>query len=106
MLRRCAVVVLLVAGLATGVSFALASESELDAPVLVHAKDGPIDVLVGHAAPFLHDMDGDGLADLLVGEFGSGGLRHYRNVGVAGAPKFDDFAYFQADGKDASVPAG
>ena len=39
------------------------------------------------AAPALGDLDGDGVADLLVG-LGSGELRAYRNVGSEAAPTF------------------
>ncbi len=60
-------------------------------------------------------MDGDGLKDLLVGEFGKGNwrdkepigtLRIYKNVGKKGAPKFADFSYFQAGGTTGKVPTG
>lgn len=70
------------------------------------ALDGkePIDVEVGHATPNLVDWDGDGKRDLLLGQFGGGRLRYYRNVGADGAPRFEGFAYVQAGGKDATVP--
>lgn len=79
---------------------------ELLAPQRIEAAAEPIDVEVGHAAPFLHDMDGDGLLDLLVGQMGKGQLRIYRNVGSAEAPRFEAFELFQAGGKDATVPSG
>jgi hypothetical protein len=41
---------------------------DLEAPVALEAAEGPIDVTVGHAAPFLHDLDGDGRLDLLLGD--------------------------------------
>jgi hypothetical protein len=90
------------------------------------AGDDFIDVTVGHAAPFMKDMNGDGLMDLLVGEFGDedfpvsrlpdsmqdskpgqysqGKLRVYLNQGTASVPKYEAFAYLQAGGEDASVP--
>lgn len=79
---------------------------DLAVPFRVAAADGPIDVEVGHAAPVFVDFDGDGLRDLLVGQFGSGKLRLYRNRGTAQAPVFSTFAWFQAGGADARVPAG
>ena len=66
----------------------------------------PIDVAVGHAAPFVADWDGDGRADLLVGEFGGGRLHVFRASGGAGAPTLAAPTYVQADGQDASVPSG
>jgi hypothetical protein len=79
---------------------------ELGPPVRVHAGAEPIDTQVGHAAPFLHDMDGDGLRDLLVGQMGQGLMRVYRNTGTATAPAFAAGEVFQADGKDGTVEAG
>jgi hypothetical protein len=75
-------------------------------PIKIEAKDGPIDVEIGHAAPFYGDFNGDGVSDLLVGQFGDGKLRIYKNVGTAAEPKFADYEFFQAGGKDATVPFG
>lgn len=78
---------------------------QLEAPVRVLVGEKPIDVEIGHAAPLFADFDGDGLRDLLVGQFGDGKLRIYRNVGDARAPKFADFQWFVADGKEGTIPA-
>ena len=43
---------------------------EFAPPVRVEAAGKPIDTEVGHAAPFVGDFDGDGVDDLLVGQFG------------------------------------
>ena len=79
---------------------------DLESPRRIEAAGEPIDVDVGHAAPYLHDMDGDGLLDLLVGQMGKGHLRIYRNVGTQAAPRFEGYELFQAGGKDATVPSG
>ena len=98
----------LVAGLAATAAVAstpTASDS-LSAPLRVEADGKPIDVDVGHAAPLVADFDGDGNFDLLVGQFGDGKLRIYRNQGDNKNPKFGAFAYFKAGGSDGKVPAG
>ena len=56
---------------AAALSLHTVTAQELGSPVRVQASGSPIDVTVGHAAPFLRDMDGDGIRDLLVGEFGN-----------------------------------
>lgn len=79
---------------------------ELAEPFLAKAGDEIIKVEVGHAAPILADFDGDQLPDLLVGQFGQGRLRVYKNVGTRIEPKFDKFEWFQAGGKIAQIDAG
>jgi hypothetical protein len=66
----------------------------------------PIDVSVGHAAPFVVDWDGDGRQDLLVGEFGTGGVTLFRNVGAKGAPRLESAGFLKAGTADATVPSG
>lgn len=80
--------------------------AQLAAPVRIEAGGEPIDVDIGHAAPFFGDFDSDGLADLLVGQFGEGKLRVYRNVGTSEEPRFDDFSWFEAGGEAGKVPSG
>lgn len=104
---------------------ALAAQATFAPPVRIEAADGPIDVVVGHAAPLLFDFDEDGRRDLLVGEFGGGSfpgerlpehlregghysegkLRIYRNIGTASKPAYAGFEYLQADGGHASIPS-
>jgi len=63
----------------------------------------PLDV-GSYAAPLMTDWDGDGLEDLLVGQFDGGRIRFYTNLGSRQAPVFDGFEYLM-DGEDyLSVP--
>ena len=96
----------LIAG-AAGLSFAANTfASELSPPFRVETKGGPIDVEIGHSAPWVTDLDGDGKFDLLVGQFGEGKLRVYANKGTATEPKFDAFEWFQGGSADGKVPSG
>lgn len=83
-----------------------ALSTELAPPVRLEADGKPIDTDVGHAAPFVCDFDGDGVQDLLVGQFGDGLLWIYRNEGTNGEPRLAAGAKFKDGGKDGRVPSG
>jgi len=80
--------------------------SELAEPVKLEAAGKPIDTEIGHAAPFVCDFDGDGLKDLLVGQFGEGLLRIYRNEGTNSEPKLAAGVKFKEGKEDGRVPSG
>lgn len=84
------------------------ADSPLAAPFTAEAGGRPIDLAngIGHAAPLFMDWDGDGLKDLLVGQFDGGYLRIYRNTGKKGAPTFGEHTWFEADGARAKVETG
>jgi hypothetical protein len=75
-------------------------------PFRIRDAQGFVDVDVGDAAPLVADYDGDGVPDLLVGQYGGGKLRIYKNVGTAGPPRFDGFTWFKAGAEDARIPSG
>ena len=60
----------------------------------------------GYAAPRLVDWDGDGLQDLLCGQFDYGRIRFYRNEGSTGSPVFNSFLYLMDGAQYLSVPYG
>src|SRR5215510_11899396 len=93
-------------GVAAGADGAGGPSGELAAPVRVEAAGKPIDTAVGHAAPFVGDFDGDGVRDLLVGQFGEGILWIYRNVGTNALPRLTAGAKFKDGNKDGRVPTG
>ncbi|MGQ0633067.1 MAG: FG-GAP repeat domain-containing protein [Planctomycetaceae bacterium] len=78
---------------------------ELEPPRQITALGEPIDIQrEGQGCPVFADFDGDGLADLLVGEAFSGRLRIYRNLGTSKEPRFGDYEWFRAGGEIARVP--
>jgi hypothetical protein len=70
-------------------------KDELLPPVKIVASGRPINADLGHAAPFFADFDGDGVKDLLVGQFSDGKLAIYRNIGTNEEPKFDKKDWFE-----------
>ena len=92
--------------LASVLAAADAVSGDLAPPVLLQAGGRPINVDMGHAAPFVGDLKGDGHLVLLVGQFGQGKLRLYPNIGSRHEPRFDRFEWFQAGGQVVSLPAG
>ena len=87
-------------------AFASPAKITFAEPFLAKANGQVIKVEIGHAAPILADFDGDKLPDLLVGQFGEGKLRIYKNIGSRTAPKFGNFEWFQAGGQVEKVEAG
>lgn len=65
----------------------------------------PIDV-GSYAAPLMADWDGDGLEDLLAGQFDEGRIRFYKNLGTPQSPLFSGFEFLMDGGEFLSVPSG
>ena len=80
---------------------------ELAEPVRLEAAGKPIDAAeIGHAAPFVCDFNGDGIKDLLVGQFGEGLLWIYHNEGTNSEPKLAAGVKFKDGKEDGRVPSG
>ena len=101
MLNTLVILVGLTAGAGPGLS------AELATPIRLEADGKPIDAVdIGHAAPCVADIDGDGIQDLLVGQFSRGALLIYRNVGTNAEPKLAAGVKFKDGKEDGSVPSG
>ena len=74
-------------------------------PVRLTGADGVIDSgpSWGHSSPWVIDADGEGVNDLVVGDF-SGKFRLYRNEGTNKQPRYAKAVPPQAGGVDAKVP--
>jgi len=59
-----------------------------------------------YAAPCVVDWDGDGLKDLVLGQFASGNIRFYKNEGTNSAPIFNSYTLINADGSPITLPYG
>ena len=79
---------------------------DLAPPVRIEAAGKPIDTDIGHAAPFVGDFDGDGVPDLLVGQFGDGILWIYRNEGTSKEVRLAAGVKFKDGAEDGRVPTG
>ena len=79
---------------------------DLAPPIRIEAAGKPIDTEVGHAAPFVCDFDGDGVQDLLVGQFKDGVLWIYRNEGTHAQPRLATGVKFKEGKEDGRVPYG
>jgi hypothetical protein len=78
-----------------------------DAPVAIQANGYPINVGTGgNASPYMVDWNLDGKQDLLLGQYTSGKIRCYLNIGTNFDPVFGDYTFLQADGADISVSSG
>ncbi|MGI9015136.1 MAG: hypothetical protein ACR2GY_12945 [Phycisphaerales bacterium] len=82
------------------------SSSLFEPPIRLKAGGEYIDTDIGHAAPYVYDFDRDGIDDLLVGQFGEGKLRIYRNAGSNEKPVYESHQWFKADHEYGTVPTG
>ena len=84
----------------------IAAGSDLAPPVRLEAGGKPIDTKEGHAAPFVGDFDGDGIRDLLVGQYGNGALWVFRNTGTNEKPVLGAGVLFKQGTPEGCVPSG
>ena len=76
-----------------------------DTPYYLQCAGSNIDVQY-YGAPCVADWDGDGLKDLITGQFYYGNIRFYKNEGTNESPVFNSFAYLQANGVNITMGYG
>jgi len=59
-----------------------------------------------YGSPYAYDWDEDGKKDLIIGQFTSGAIRFYKNIGTHFNPVFGNYVWLQADGLEIILPAG
>ncbi|MBC8148255.1 hypothetical protein OAF84_02680 [Akkermansiaceae bacterium] len=75
---------------------------EFQAPVQLKGGDQPIKTQSpGYAAPCLHDLDGDGEKELLVGQFANGCIHTFKGLGDG---KFAQGKLLEVDGRPVKIP--
>lgn len=89
--------------LGVGVLAAMQSWHE---PIRLKCDRQWINATQGHAAPLICDLDGDGLDELLVGQFGQGQLRVYDFSSKGGTTEIGELDWFRAGDEVATVPTG
>ncbi|MCY2938228.1 MAG: hypothetical protein NTV55_07710 [Planctomycetota bacterium] len=95
---RSTVLSLALSGLAAGWS----SAADFQPPVRLKAGDAAIRVeSPGYACPSWADIDGDGKAELLVGQFNQGKIRVYKHLGNL---QFGAASWLKAEQIDAEIP--
>lgn len=84
----------------------LAADYKFEAPQKVMGGDKAIEVEApGYAAPGLYDVTGDGVPDLLVGQFKEGKIGLYKGSrGEDGKLTFGAHEWLMADGEIAKIP--
>ncbi len=87
-------------------SIALAELPRFRGPFPVRDASSLVTIDVGFvSAPLMFDWDGDGRKDLLCGQFDSGKIRFYPNIGEDTAPAFSGWRFLRADSADITFPS-
>lgn len=86
-------------------STGFASVQQFSSPFIIQANGQNLvaDII---ADPFMVDWNGNGLNDLVIGQFTNGRIRFYPNSGTNQEPVFTTFTFLQADGADITCSYG
>lgn len=86
-------------------ALAMAQAPRFTGPEQILDAGVPIDVGY-YGAPLMFDWDLDGAKDLVCGQFTSGYIRFYHNIGPDSVPEFGGFEYMMAGGSQITLPSG
>ncbi len=88
------------------VASALTALPEFEEPFFVQVNG--VDLVVDGSIPdpYVIDWDGDGLKDLIVGQFSNGKIRFYPNSGTNANPVFTGYTFLKAGGIDITMAYG
>jgi hypothetical protein len=86
-------------------SVAVGAVPQFQEPFVIQANGTDLDVGM-MADPFMVDWNGDGLNDLIVGQFTSGKVSFFENTGTNTDPVFAAGVFLQADGVDITCSYG
>lgn len=75
-------------------------------PFFIQANGVDLWVNASVPDPCVADWDGDGVKDLLIGQFAGGKIRFYPNSGTNALPVFTTYSFVQAGGEDISLSYG
>jgi hypothetical protein len=83
----------------------IAQVPQFASPFIVQANGSNL-VVELISDPFLVDWNGDGLNDLVIGQFTGGKIRFYPNSGTNEDPVFTTYEFLEADGADITTTYG
>ncbi len=64
------------------------------------------EITIKNSSPAIADWDGDGLKDLLIGQFSSGKIHFFKNIGSKTEPLLEESSFLQAEGTNISLSSG
>jgi hypothetical protein len=87
------------------VSLAMADAPDYQSFLYMECAGNQIDVGY-YGAPCIADWNGDGVKDMILGQFTSGRIRFYANENTNDSPVFNSYSMLKADGSNITLPSG
>ena len=87
------------------VGLAVADAPEYQSFLYMECAGNQIDVGY-YGAPCIADWNGDGVKDMVLGQFTGGNIRFYANENTNDSPVFNSYSMLKADGSTITLPSG